>query len=93
MRGEEEYLFALRYLPARCCSVVKMMSLRMDAGDGAMREHEGVEYCVRRDGLDDARRGSAADNDSSTDGAGDNASARGERKGEERERKAAKKRK
>jgi len=48
----------------------------MDAGDGAMREHEGVEYCVRCDGLDDARRGSAADNDSSTDGAGDNASAR-----------------
>ena len=70
-----------------------MMSLRMDAGDGAMREHEGVEYCVRCDGLDDARRGSAADNDSSTDGAGDNASARGGRKGEEGERKAAKKRK
>ena len=60
-----------------------MMSLRMDAGDGAMREHEGVEYCVRRDGLDDARRGSAADNDSSIDGCGENASARGERKRKE----------
>ena len=70
-----------------------MMSIRMDAGDGAVREHKGVEYCVRRDGLDDARRGSAADNDSSTDGAGDNASARGGRKGENGERKAAKKRK
>ena len=67
----------------------------MHAGDGAMDEHGGVEYCARRDGLDDARRGSAAGNDSKStvDDDGENAAARGGRKREEEgERKAAKKR-
>jgi len=72
------------------CNDVQMVSLRMDTGDGAMDEHGGVEYYARRDGLDDARRGSAADNDSRTidDDGGRKAAARGEgERGEKEKRK------